>query len=178
MTRMSKASPGQISLLTHGLNGAEFVRDFTSPTPVSEIADPPSVYLVNRAEHLHKALSLLGQISQRTGFQMAAEGSHRPELQDRYHGQVDRVVKGARRNKNDMITGSKGEFSKAFGRMTLARSGLISGSEADELTHDSYQEFVKTFADSHNRPQRDAFRKQLKRNQTKILAERQHNQAS
>src|SRR3989338_1228694 len=120
--RLSPHSSGQLALLTPALGGGELVRDLSSPIPLHEVNYAPRTDVIERAKHLDAALGHLGQISQRTGLQMAAEGSHRPELQERYGGKVDRVVAGATRRKEEMLIKSKWEFARAFGQFTLANS--------------------------------------------------------
>jgi hypothetical protein len=148
---MAKAvDRNQGTLLVHdGYRDRFLPRDFDGPNPEVDENPGVSVNIVDRQLELDKVLAQLGKISQRTGFELAAdhESNHRDELEERYD-HLDAVVGRVHDKKQRMLKEVKPNFARAFGMEAMIDAGLMDKGEAQQMTRDEFNGFVRKYSDS------------------------------
>lgn len=144
-----------------------------APYPVTPTEPEPgiSVSVHDRAVHLTHALDLMGKANQRFGFQIAStDDRYRPQLQSRYGGNLNNVVKGAKDNEAELAKDAKWQFAYAGGYIALKHAGLLSPEEANKMAVQDFTDFHTKFGAVGQASQRNKFKRQLAKNDKKSHA--------
>jgi hypothetical protein len=125
---------------------------------------PPESYvgLEFRSEHLNNALLAFGKRNQRLGFDYASNARpHERSIWSRYARQTPQVQEGARANVDRFTEEGKREFWKATGYSALRSAGLAPNHEIDAGAKKEWRDFSTRLADTHNRKERDQYKRKL-----------------
>lgn len=139
MTRKPPADHPQM-LLHSSTTGTEFLRSLDPP-----LEGEAQIEVVQRNIHLQNVLRLFPQINELEGFAKHLKGGGRPELQDRYPDQLDRIIANSEDKRYRLNLTAKKEFAGAFGLDEMVVSGIWSASKASAVARGAYGEFTQKF---------------------------------
>jgi hypothetical protein len=152
--------------------------DVQQPVPdgvmeMSPEAIAPAVDIASHNSHLQAALGHIAQANMRAGFAWASETPHRSAIESRYGKHTPGMLEGAEYNRKRAYEHAKTEFAFAFGKMAMLDAG-ISREEVDAMIDDAFdtsgsnersdkKPFLLEYADTKNKDEREAYRKQLRK---------------
>lgn len=143
------------------------------PVETTPEMPPISVDLATRSAYLQEALGHIAQANMRAGFAWASDTPHRRDIEARYGHNTQGMLEGADYNRQRAYDKAKTAFAFAFGKMAMIDAGM-DRAEVDAMVDDAFSvsghnkgsdkgPFLKEYADTKNRDNREAYRKQLRK---------------
>jgi len=145
--------------------------------PVEPIPEMSPIYvdIATRSAYLQEALGHIAQANMRAGFTWASDTPHRRDIEARYGHNTQGMLEGADFNRQRAYDRAKTAFAFAFGKMAMIDAGM-DRTEVDSLVDDAFSvsgqnkgsdkgPFLKEYADTKNRDNREAYRKQLRKSE-------------
>lgn len=134
---------------------------------------PISVDIAQRSAFLQEALGHVAQANMRAGFAWASDTPHRSGIEARYGHNTKGMLEGADYNRMRAYDKAKTAFAFAFGKVAMLDAGM-DRAEVDAMVDDAFSvsgqnkgsdkgPFLKEYADTKNRDNREAYRKQLRK---------------
>ncbi len=143
----------------------------------ADLADGPSVSLLERIGGLKDTLDELGKISMLGGFEHAATSEYSPQLRrplERRYDSVDSVVGRSQDARARHELRAKQAFARAHGLKQMIEANPQSEDEYKAKVHGDYVDFIAKFADAKGAKNRADLKKQLRKQENQIIKHRKN----